>query len=146
MERPSGVDCFGNRDSNGLNHSHLNVHPPEHDAAVGALNTGAIGGRLPENPLLREELETLRTWWDRACWAIDADMDSATLPLSEADDVACWCVTLAQEIVNAELAYRSGKQSLLSLSEVQRLIWNRFKNLEMGLHSDGSPRRPIWKQ
>jgi hypothetical protein len=110
------------------------------DAAVGALHTLIIDGRLPEGPGLREELLNLRPWWDRACDAVQTNRGSQLMPLDEAEFALEWCISLAQEIVDAELAVRSGRTIENSLGYTREWVWERFKNLEAGRRSNGLAR------
>ncbi len=110
------------------------------DAAIHTLHTGAVDDRLPDDQALREELIKLREWWYRACRAVQTRHDTKFMPLDEAEYAIEWCIALAQEIINAELALRTGKTVSDSLATTRYWVWDRFKNLEGGLRSNGLSR------
>lgn len=111
------------------------------EAAIQCLHVGVVDGRLPENPELREELSRLRKWWNRACQAVQSRHDATHMPLDEADYALDWCIALAQAIMDAELAFRSGERIPDSLAATRHWVWDRFNNLEAGLRSNGTPRK-----
>ena len=108
--------------------------------ALDALEKGVVGERLPDAPALKEELLRLRVWWFRACDAVNGQRSIGPLPLDEAEHATGWCIALAQEIVDAELALRSGQKPNDRLEYTREWVWDRFKNLEAGLMSNGIPR------
>ncbi len=110
------------------------------DAALTALETVTIEGSLPKNPELRDELLKIRGWWDRACSSVRSKRKDEVL-WDEAEDAIGWCIALAQEIVDAEIAFRTGKQPSISLEGTRHWVWDRFNNLEAGLRSNGVKRR-----
>lgn len=109
------------------------------DSALNALHRATIDGRLPENTELRDELSRLRIWWDRACSTVNHSKKDEILA-DEAQDAVEWCIALAQEIVDAEVAFRSGNIPSASLSSTRHWVWDRFSNLEKGLMSNGVKR------
>jgi choline dehydrogenase-like flavoprotein len=117
------------------------VHDRRRDAAVHALHTAMINDRLPDDPTLREELFQLREWWNRACLAVQAQRSGHLMPLDEAEYALEWSISLAQEIVDAEIAVRNGRPVGKSLDATRDWVWGRFRNLEAGLQSNGVPRR-----
>ncbi len=108
-------------------------------AAVTALHNLTIDGKLPENPALKEELRLMRGWWDRAVNSLNYRPD----PLlgGEAEFALEWCISLAQEIVDAEKAFRKGESPSYMLEATRSWVWDRFRNLEAGLHSNGTSRK-----
>jgi len=62
------------------------------------------------------------------------------MPLDEALFAQSWCISLAQEIIDAELATRKGERFSQSLDITREWVWDRFKNLEAGLRSNGTKR------
>lgn len=109
-------------------------------SAFTCLNSQAIDGQVPTDPGLRDELGRLCRWWDRACFAVRTEHDSESLPLDEARYAMEWCIALAAEIVQAELAIRAGGNPAPSLQATRSWVWDRFENLETGLMSNGIPR------
>jgi len=62
------------------------------------------------------------------------------MPADEAEYATEWCIALAIEIVDAELALRDGRAVSNSLADTRAWVWERFNNLEAGLNSNGRPR------
>lgn len=111
------------------------------EAALHALHFGKIADRLVENEELRDELARLRQWWFKTCDAVNNNRKDTVLK-DEAEYAAEWCIALAQEIVDAELAFRAGSNSPsnYSLVATREWVWQRFRNLEAGLMSNGIQR------
>lgn len=106
--------------------------------ALTALEIGKIADQFLENMELRDELERLRKWWFRICDAINNNRKDTVLK-DEAIYAIEWCIALAQEIVDAELAFRAenNKFSNDNLEATKQWVWERFHNLEAGLMSNG---------
>ncbi len=51
-----------------------------------------------------------------------------------------WYIALAKEIVSAERAVRSGRETDFMLEHTSKMVYERFNNLEKGLMSNGVPR------
>jgi hypothetical protein len=114
-----------------------------HDAAVNALHMGIIDGRVLDNQELRGELLKVRKWWDRACRSVNYNVEDEILR-DEAQSALEWCIAIAQEIIDEELAYRSDNSKSFSKEiskEIKRIAWERFENLEAGLMSNGVARQ-----
>ena len=105
-------------------------------AALDALHKSEIEGRPPENAELRDELFRIQKWWYRACDAVNYAREDEVL-LDEAKYATEWCIALAQEIVDAEIASRNGQPIPISLERTRDWVWDRFLNLEKGLMSNG---------
>jgi hypothetical protein len=58
----------------------------------------------------------------------------------EAEYAIEWCIALAKEIVDAEIAFRKGTPSSYSLESTREWVWERFHNLEKGIMSNGIKR------
>ena|SRR3989442_9408380 len=121
-------------------HEEKTIRTQRRDVAIHTLHTAMIEGRLPNDRTLREELLRLREWWDRACIAVQTNRGSELMPLDEAEYALEWCISLAQEIVDAERALRDGNTVGCLLAATREWVWDRFKNLEAGLRSNGLPR------
>lgn len=89
-----------------------------------------------ENEELRDELLRLITWWHRACNAVNYGRKDPVLR-NEAEYAVEWCIALAQEISDAELAFRNGESPSPALAVTRVWVWDRFRNLEEGLVSNG---------
>ena len=112
---------------------------PRRKAALKALHTGKINGYFPENPELRDELFRLRKWWNRSCDVVNYNRKDDVLS-DEAQYATDWCIALAQEIVDAEIAFRNGDAPSISLESTREWVWDRFHNLELGLMSNAIKR------
>jgi hypothetical protein len=113
------------------------------DAAINTLHIGVVDGRLPDNQELREELIKIRKWWHRVCGAVNNNSEDEILR-EETSYALEWCIAIAQEIIDEELAYRGGNSESFSKDiskEIKRLAWEHFENLEAGLMSNGVARQ-----
>lgn len=120
-------------------HAEYTEKQQKREAACKALHFCLVGGRLPDDPTLRDELLKLRKWWDRACSSVNGQIQDKVL-LDEAKYAVEWCIALAQEIVQAEEAMRDGRPVSYSLQATREWVWDRFSNLEAGLMSNGIKR------
>lgn len=111
-------------------------------AAVRLLHFSVVDDRIPDHPELKAELFKLQNYWRDACDVNIYRRGTKTMPLDEAPYATEWCIALAQEIVDAELAYRAGGQPASGLEYCQEWVWNRFNNLDKGLQSNGIERKP----
>lgn len=111
------------------------------EAALQALHYGQIDGRLPDDLELRDELQQLRSWWDRACFSVNHQVQDSILQ-DEAQYAVEWCISLAQEIVAAEQASRAGQPDLSTFTITREWVWKRFSNLQAGYMSNGV-KRPV---
>ncbi|MDP3282690.1 MAG: hypothetical protein U1D41_14300 [Nitrosomonas sp.] len=112
------------------------------ETALTALDAGKIADQFLENKELCDELQRLRQWWFKICDAINNNRKDTILK-DEAKYAIEWCIALAQEIVDAELAFRAGSNrfSTDSLMSTRQWVWERFRNLEAGLMSNGIQRK-----
>ena len=113
----------------------------QENAAVEFLHSRVIDGQLIQHPELKEEAQVLSKWWDRVCRAVQTRRDVTHMPLEEADFAISWCTSIAKRIIEAELAFRAGKEFSPMLKAEREPYWERFRNLEAGLASNGVPRR-----
>lgn len=110
------------------------------DSAIRALHSYTINDTLPTNENLQMEFEQLCEWWHRVCTALNTNVGTTLMPLNEVLDAKEWCIILAQKIIDDELDYQSGKQKKNSFDLNREQLWNKFKNLEKGLTSNGLQR------
>lgn len=105
--------------------------------AIQLLHLSIIDSEPLRNSELREELTKLQSWWSRACLALQSQRPDPVLQ-DEADYVIEWCISLAQEIVDAERSARTGNLATAPNLEITRQwVWKRLANLERGLMSNG---------
>jgi hypothetical protein len=135
--------CYSDPYQSGLCQEHHEkniVRKLRRDAALNALTTSAIDCRIPDDLRLREELFLIQKWWNRACTALRTNYGCDLMPLNEAEFALEWCISLSEEIIDAERAIRSGKAPDYSLEMTRKWVWDCFRNLEAGLKSNGMPR------
>jgi hypothetical protein len=136
-------DCFEAPYLGGLcrmHHEEELLRKKRRDAAIQALHSGEVDDRLPDDQALREELLRLGDWWNRACSAVRTKHNGEFMPLDEAEYAMEWCISLAEEIIEAEMSLRAGKPISDKLAATQFCVWERLRNLEAGLRSNGLPR------
>jgi hypothetical protein len=136
-------DCTNEPHSGGLCKKHYKEESFKHERrerAIQTLHIGTIDDHLPVDKSLGDELSRLCKWWDRACLVLQTNRGTELIPTEEAQYALEWCISLAQEIIDAEIAIRSGKKVSISLNLTREWVWNRFKNLEAGLASNGLKR------
>lgn len=109
------------------------------NAAIDVLSCGTASGFVLTNNELKKELEKIRIWWHRACSSVRCRQEDEVLQ-NETEYALDWCIALAEEIIDAEIAFRNGKEFPDSLKCAQEWVWERFKNLESGLMSNGVKR------
>lgn len=109
--------------------------------AVAALHFGTIDRNLPSVPELSVELSRLRVYWNRACQVANTSCGTAMMPFDEAQFAVEWCISLAMEIVDEERKRTREKPITTSFSITREWVWERFKNLDAGLRSNGRPRQ-----
>lgn len=93
----------------------------------------------PQDPALREEWLRLSAWWDRICNATTTDRLVPELG-DETQDAKEWCITLAAELIDADRALRSGAKPGYGLEHARYWVWERFRNIDAGLRSNGTKR------
>ncbi len=97
--------------------------------AIDALHTDVLDGELFGDISLRSELYELREWWFDVCDAVNYGRSGRRLPLNEVEYAAEWCICLAQELVDAEIARRAGAAAPITLDATRRWVWDRSRNL-----------------
>lgn len=142
MRECAKEDCFEPPHLGGLCEKHHKEKAERErrcEAALDALHFGKIADRVAENHELRDELFQLRQWWFKVCQSIISEKDE--MLGDEAKHASEWCIALAQEIVDAEIAFRAGNSTPShSLITTREWVWERFHNLETGLMSNGAQR------
>jgi hypothetical protein len=112
------------------------------NVAIDALNKSTVDDRLLDDLALREELYRLQKRWRDAQRVLESRRGTAAMPLDEAQYAVDWCITLAQEIVDADAALRSGQEVSYLFTHWRKEVWEQLDNLEAGLMSNGHPRDP----
>lgn len=110
-------------------------------AAIEALTTLTIDGKLPEKPELKDELLKAVRWWDRARMALRSERQDSVLK-DETEYASEWCIAIASAIIQEENSFRVGREADAKTLHLKRLSWERFENLEAGLMSNGV-KRPV---
>jgi hypothetical protein len=108
--------------------------------ALTALHSGTVDGELPKYSRLQDELERLQVYWNRVCTVVQTQRGTVAMPLDEADYATEWCITLAEEIVKAEHQIAKGQAIPTSFEVARQWVWERLRNLDAGLRSNGRPR------
>jgi hypothetical protein len=93
----------------------------------------------PQDPALREDWLRLLPWWNRICSAINANRLDPELG-DETHAAMEWCIALAAELIDADQALRSGAKPGYVLEYARHWVWERFRNIEAGLGSNGTKR------
>jgi hypothetical protein len=129
----------------GLCEEHYNEKELERarrDSAVNALHYSKVDNEYFQNKAIRDELFKIQKWWLRGCNALNSGFEDEILK-NEADASTSWCISLAKELVDAERRHRNGGGvSNYMLESTREWVWERFRNLEAGLMSNGV-NRPI---
>jgi len=107
---------------------------------VQLLHKSILDDQVLQNPDLRAELSRLQSYWRTACDVMIYKADIPNMPAEEAEYASDWCIRLAEEIVDAERAFRSGRRPSGGLDSCRHWVWERFENLDRGLMSNGIPR------
>lgn len=79
-------------------------------------------------------------WWRLACDVSNTERAHKKLPLDEAECAVEWCIKLAKAVLYANDQALAGQTNYPELETVRIWVWERFKNLEHGLRSNGLPR------
>jgi len=108
-------------------------------AAIDALSTSCIAGKLPEKPGLKDELLRVIRWWDKACLAVNAGRQDNVL-LDETQYAPEWCIAIADAIIQEEMNFRQGLDDDATVAFLKKDTWTRFEHLEAGFMSNGVKR------
>lgn len=93
-----------------------------------------------QNIALQEELGRLQRWWERASRELRSPGAEAVFG-GEAEFAIEWCINLAAVMVEEERAARSGTlETSLEEQSTRQWVWERFRNLGLGMMSNGLPR------
>jgi hypothetical protein len=111
------------------------------DEAVRVLHWGLVDDRSFEKAELRDEFFRLQKWWNRACDAENFHREDPVLK-DEATYALSWCIALASVLIREERSHRLDASSKLPYDHTREWVWDRFRNLEAGLMSNGVA-RPI---
>jgi len=108
--------------------------------AINVLHFGTLEGKSFQNKELADEFRRLQVWCYRACDSITLQREDPILR-DEAEFASSWCISLAQIIIREEKASRLGDNRPFVWDNRRDWVWERFKNLEAGLASNGVARR-----
>ena len=109
--------------------------------AIYLLHHNTLNDRSLLHQELTEEFRKLQRWWHRACEAMNFQREGPILR-DEATYALDWCVSLAVVMIRKENAFRGGDKRLDAWDPTRASVWERFKNLEKGLMSNGVIRPP----
>jgi len=126
----------------GLCHEHYAEHVEAQmccDEAIRVLHHGILDGQTIQKTELAEEFRKLQEWWRRACDSINFQRKDPILR-DEAKYASEWCISLAQVIIKEERLFRNGNVRPPPWNFIRDSVWDRFKNLEEGLMSNGVAR------
>lgn len=113
-------------------------------AAVSALWELTVDHTFFTQKEYREEAYRISKWWAQACAAVISPNPKDTVFAGEAEYATEWCIRLAEQLVLAERAARSGTAvEEYRLKAVSEWVWERFTCLERGLSSNGMPRSVV---
>lgn len=120
-------------------HEEAEAEETKERSAIVALRTWQVDGHPPEKPGLKDEMMEVARWWDRACFSLQGNKKDGVLK-DEAEYALSWCISIATAIIKQERAHRSGQAEDPAIQYQKDLAWERFKNLEAGLMSNGVER------
>jgi len=101
---------------------------------------GVVDNEPLQSSALREELSRLQGWWQRTSRELRSPGSDPALR-DEAQFAIEWCISLAAVIVEEERAARGGNRTAsLQGERTREWVWERFRNLEQGLMSNGLER------
>ena len=121
-------------------HDELEAKERRYRTAVHALHTGIIDSDSMRPGPLRDEFWRLREWWFRVCAAATTRRRDPVLR-DEIEYATSWCVSIAQEIIDAERELRAGTGGDDRTRQyIRQQFWECFDNLERGLMSNGVER------
>jgi hypothetical protein len=108
--------------------------------AISLLERGSIDGELISNSEIKDEVKRICDWWHRVCHARNAGVEDPVL-LDETHYGIAWCIAIAKELYQSEIAYRNEEYFNEEHSRhLRKFTWDRFESLEKGLMSNGIPR------
>lgn len=121
-------------------HAELVEERDRRDEAVRVLHRGLVDDRGFEKAELREEFIRIQKWWHRACDATNYHREDPVLR-DEASFALNWCISLAILLIREERSHRCDPCAQQPYDNAREWVWDRFRNLEAGLMSNGVPRR-----
>ena len=128
----------------GLCEEHHAEHLEElrkHDEAVNVLHHGLLEGQPFQKQNIVEEYWRIRNWWDRTCDSVNSQREDDILR-GEAQYALDWCISLTRQLIQEEIAFRKGHDYPQPWNNTRDWVWERFKNLQAGLMSNGRQQPP----
>jgi hypothetical protein len=101
------------------------------DAAITALHTGEVDGTFGVDGTLIDDLQQLRDRWSVVCNVVISGRDADLVPLEQAQYATEWCISLAEQIVEAQRAIIAGKAVASSLASTKSWVWERLRGIEI---------------
>jgi hypothetical protein len=114
-----------------------NVHLDEkgrkeklHAQAVRALDCGEVDGAVLDDKSLRNDLEQLSDRWRLVCNVVNSQRGTNTFPLAHAQFAVEWCISFAEQIIEAQRSITAGTPVGGSYEHTKRWVWERLRGLE----------------
>jgi hypothetical protein len=102
-----------------------------HEAAITALHTGEVEGMYLVDETLREDLQQLRDRWFVVCDVVISGRGRDLVPLEHAEYAKEWCISLAEQIVEAQRAITVGKTVASTFEFTKSWVWKRLHDIEI---------------
>jgi hypothetical protein len=103
-----------------------------HEAAITTLHTGEVEGALVDGTL-REDLEQLRDRWFVVCDVVNSGRGKDLVPLEHAEYAKEWCISLAEQIVEAQWAITVGETVASTFKFTKSWVWKRLHDIEIAV-------------
>lgn len=101
-----------------------------YDQAVRTLHSGEIDGTFTVDRALREDLHALMARWSFVCSAGISQRSNDLVPLEHAEFAECWCISFAEQIIEAQRAINAGEAIPFSYENTKRWVWERLHGIE----------------
>ncbi len=99
------------------------------DQARALLFGKADGGGVSDHTL-QEDLHELMGRWSFVCSAGISQRSNDLVPLEHAEYAADWCISLAEQIIEAQRAINAGMPVACSYENTKRWVWERLHGIE----------------
>ena len=100
------------------------------DQAVRALHSGEVDAAFVVDPALREDLHLLMDRWRIVCAVGNSRRGSELVPLEYLELARDLCISLAEQIVEAQRAINTGAAVSPSYGHKKRRVWEQLHDIE----------------